>query len=184
MNEYCIIDVETGGLNYETDGLCTICLKKFSNDSKHLLIKLKPNKMLEFKKEAMDINRLNLEILEKEGLEEIDAIKEIITFLRNNFNYKPIVMGQNVQFDINFLKQLFKRNNLKYDDYFSYLYMDTKVIMLYLQDKGLLRENISLSLSSIYKLLFGEDELYRCAHEADADVLMTEKLYKYFLNMK
>jgi hypothetical protein len=54
------------------------------------------------------------------------------------------------------------------------------IVAEFLRDVGLIKTD-SLSLVEVYKYLFGEDNLTFCAHDSQADVLMTEKIYKYFI---
>jgi DNA polymerase III epsilon subunit-like protein len=179
MTNIIVLDTETGGFNYETDGLVSVAMKVFNEDKK-LYIVLQKNEGLLYNEKAMAINNMT-EGEMRNGLTEHEAVQAIISFVQQNYVTKPCPLGQNVMFDINFLKELFKRNGESFDTYFSHCSRDTKTSALLLQDSGLLRENCRINLGNLFVEFTGKRP--DNAHHAMADVLMTEELYNKIITM-
>jgi len=170
-----VIDTETGGLIPETHGLCSITLKVFGKDE-HKTIFIKPQRALVYAPDAMKITGISLDYLEQEGVDEITAIKEIIHFIRENFDRRPKVLGHNVGFDILFLDALFKRHaNTTFSELIHHHRKDTLYNMIFLKDSGVVNIE-SLTLGNCYSCL--SNKPVQNAHSSHGDVLMTEELYK------
>jgi len=177
-----VIDLETGGLDPKTDAVCSISVKKYGEG----IVKtwyLKPYGK-RYTAKAISVNGLHEEYLEINGIDHLEFISQFIGFLYSNFDHDKVtkkfkqkikLLGQNVQFDIQHLKELLPL----FDEYFDYHYKDTMITAEFLRDAGLLQSE-SISLVEVYKYIFGEDKLSYLAHSSGADVLMCEKLYKYF----
>ncbi len=171
-----VIDVETSGLIPKENAITSITLKVFGKDI-HNTIFIKPQKELFYDPRAMQITGISMAYLEQEGVDEITAIKKTITFINDNFERKPYVLGHNVEFDVNFINEMFKRrtNNLLFTDKIHCHRKDTMYNTLFLKDSGL--SNIeSLSLGSCYSHFCGLTP--KDAHSSYGDVLMTEEIYK------
>ncbi|TGX80520.1 3'-5' exonuclease [Palleniella muris] len=68
--------------------------------------------MMEYTERAFEVSGLNMEILETKGLPLIEACEQILQFIKDNTfdvkrNCRPILVGQNIMFDIGFLTQIF-----------------------------------------------------------------------------
>ena len=182
LNNTLVIDLETGGLNPKTDAVCSVSAKKYGEGFKTWYIKPYNKK---YNEKAMQINGLTEEDLKEQGVTTLEFISQFIGFLYNNFDYDETtkkfkqnikLLGHNVKFDMGFLRKLLPL----YDFYFSYHHKDTMIVAEFLRDAGLFKSS-SLSLVEVYKHLFGEDKLTFCAHSSVADVMMCEKIYKYFI---
>ena len=84
-----------------------------------------------------------------------------------------------MNFDINFLKQLFERNEFNFGDYFSYRVLDTASILKYLFYKGVVNEEIS----SLDKAIGYFDITIDNRHSALSDATVTAKLFSKLLEL-
>jgi DNA polymerase III epsilon subunit-like protein len=183
LNNTLVIDLETGGVNPKTDAICSVSVKKYGEGIvKTWYIKPYDKK---YNDKAVQVHGLYEEYLEENGISVLEFTNQFVGFLYDNFEYdeqtkkfkqRIKLLGHNVKFDMSFLRKLLSL----YDFYFSYHYKDTMIVAEFLRDVGLIKTD-SLSLVEVYKYLFGEDNLTFCAHDSQADVLMTEKIYKYFI---
>jgi DNA polymerase III epsilon subunit-like protein len=183
MKKTLILDLETGGLNSTTDAICSITVKKFGEDNTLKTWYLKPNGR-EYNLTAMEVNGLSEQWLLDNGITINQCYKELEEYICNNFTSNDLgwikLLGHNISFDIDFLKKVFGNLHKKY---FHYHFKDSMIVSEYLRDSNILRIN-SLSLTNVYKYIFGKDKLLSKAHTSEADVLMTEKIYSYFINQK
>ena len=114
---FVFIDTETGGVIPTKHSLLSVGLVIWEKslgiiDKKEIFIKSKRYVVTE---KAKSLNKFNREAHNKVAIEPTEAISEILNFTRKYFDENtaiPIV-GHNVQFDVNFLKQLF----LMYDQF-------------------------------------------------------------------
>jgi DNA polymerase-3 subunit epsilon len=165
------LDLETTGLSANKHGVIELALMVEVNHKivDKLCVVMKPFKGCEYTDEALEINKKTKKQIKKFPKEK-DVVREIVDFLDNNrVSYQPLA-GYNVQFDIRFLKALFKRNGIFYTDYFNYYDIDiygfVKFIQLPTKNKklGTVCEHFEIDLSD--------------AHNALDDIEATYKLYK------
>ena len=69
------------------------------------------NTSMEYEKKALEYSAITMDILRQQGVDIVDVAKEIIAFTKRNTissgkQCKPILIGQNIQFDIGFLQQM------------------------------------------------------------------------------
>lgn len=184
MKDVVILDLETGGLNPERHAVLSICMKKYGSDEK-LFLYIKPYGLIDDK--ALEVNGLNIEKLEAEGVDFSTAANKIYYFIKDNFEDRPKILGQNVKFDIGFLKQLFVDANekrlpkLDFESLFHYHHKDTMIVSEFLKDAGILPSDINTRLSNVYEYLTGQKA--NQAHTADFDVYMTEEVYKHQIGL-
>ncbi len=150
-------------------------------------------KMMEYDPAAMEVSGITKEQLETEGEDLQEVCEKIIEFCKNNristgISNKPILVGQNVTFDIGFLQQIMTYTDL-YDkfckvvdtstDFFGNVYpkyMDTLYLakLAFGHDKSV----TSFKLETIALFLGIEMD---DAHDADADVTATEDVFRTFI---
>lgn len=95
---------------------------------------------------ALDVNKINLDELRKNGVTELAAIKEIEEFCDKNFGKNKVtIAGHNVAFDVNFVRALYKRNKEKYYLKFNYRALDTACILKFMYIQGKFDSDISTS---------------------------------------
>jgi len=178
-NDKFVSDVETGGFDPNINGLCSIAIKAF-NEDKRLNIFIKPNPNLVYNEQALKVNGLSLETLDKLGVTELEAVEKIKTFFRNNLSEKPTIIGQNIQFDVGFIEGMFQRNNCgSFKNMIHYQYIDTLPITKVLMASGRIKI-ANAKLGTAYTHFTGKEPVD--AHDAMGDVLMTEELYNAQLN--
>lgn len=121
-----VFDTETGGINSETDALLAIgalvveySLSGFEKlESYNVLVK--PNPDLHVEATALAVNRLSLDVLQADGLEESEAVIGFIKLASKyrNKNQFPLPVGWNTHFDKSFLTAAMKRHNIAWPFYF------------------------------------------------------------------
>lgn len=181
-----VFDTETGGLDPEKSALCSVTFKTYGKDD-IFTIWIKPIEGLEYNSIALDVNKITIDKLEKEGISEKEAISMIIEFLSNSGYHpthkpwnNPTVIGHNVKFDIAFMDALFKRNGMgSFSNMINYHNRDTMAVQLFLRDCGFNIRNVNLT--DTYYDLFGTN--FKDAHTSEADVLATEQVYMKQIEM-
>jgi DNA polymerase III epsilon subunit-like protein len=168
------MDLETGGLNPYHSAICSITLKVLgSNIYKTIYIKKTPNR--EYNSKALEINRLTFDFLNSNGIDENDAVNEVIDFIKRYGDWKPKILGHNILFDLQFMNVLFyKKCGQLFSNYIHYHPIDTMLLMSTLKDLNIININ-SVSLNSCYQYFFNHDIID--AHDSYVDVLSTEKIY-------
>ena len=186
-----IIDVETGGLDPSKDSLLEVCIKELNG--KVLLNTLVSNtEQLNINPSALDINQLDEENIKKNGISDFDCYNKIRNILINlnqedentkkSLNLSPdfAISGKNVIFDINFIKELFKRHNDELDNYierYRFLEIDTLLLSHEIRN-NMTFPNLSLeNVCNHFKIDF-------IPHRAYNDVIASEKLLNKLINNK
>lgn len=102
--DYVVIDTETTGLDYDTDRIIEIALLKIADseviDQFHCLIKSDKRISPEIEK----LTGITNDMIDEQGLSEETAFERVKEFLGDH-----LVMGYNVQFDVNFIQRLGRR---------------------------------------------------------------------------
>ena len=176
MNRILVFDTETGGLEPQKCGVCSVTLKVTGEDIIKTIL-IKPEENVRYDAKALEVNGFTLEELEEKGIPAIDAIKEINKFIAENFGYgvKPMAVGHNVKFDVDFLDALYERNtHQKFSKQINYHLMDTMMMAQMLHHAGI-KKHSRFRLVDVYRELFGEN--FQNAHTSQADVLATERVY-------
>lgn len=175
-------DFETDGLKSYINPACSCFIKKYNSVfEKNFLFY--PQKTI-YNIEALNINNLTLEELYQRGSsrnEFIKTIKSMSEAINKQQDY-IILCAWNVEFDINFLLQIFKekKENLPCP-IVSFDLME--VAKKNIKKKDLIKKDDSgvdnYKLITIYKHYFNDVEEEK-THTAKYDVLMLEKLYIKF----
>lgn len=182
------LDTETGGTDEQLHDLLTVGMvlvneKDFSRHGEfygHLELesyKVTPT--------AIRINKINLAEIDREGVgyskeEMINAIYKFLSICKESL---PItVIGHNVDFDLRFLRKLFKdcdRDNEFYD-IFSYRKIDTSTL---LQTVNILKPEYNISsLSDAIRFFNIKFDTYK-RHNALEDVKGTIQVYENLLKI-
>lgn len=132
------VDTETGGTNEKENSLLSIALICWENkkiiDKAEFFIKEEKYNVTEV---AMKINKLDLSILKRIGMEKKEVVEKINEFIKKNFNNeKAIICGHNVNFDIRFLKELYSKVGKDYEELISYRNLDTASIFRFFSIVG------------------------------------------------
>lgn len=160
------LDLETGGLNPFKDGIRSIAF--YINDDIYLNILLKPVKNLRYDNISEQITGITLEKMEDEGIPESEAFEIVKNFLKEyaSADSKPILVGQNLNFDLMFMEAMFNRNSLfvNFNELVHHHYLDSMHFKLLLKCIGGYKGPIKLEES--YEYITGKKHE---AHDALAD---------------
>jgi len=174
---YYFHDCETGGLSVDCSLLTYygVCLdENFKIHSEiDLAIKALDGKYT-LEARAMDVNKIDIHTHDLYSLPFPEASKKFFTFLDWLPESKPILCGQNVQFDNRFMEKNFPGALQRFSKYS----MDTASIGIVLTHMGKLPKNEPLSLEFLagwYKIDVQK------AHNAKNDTWTTIEVYKSML---
>jgi len=178
-----VIDIETTGLSPQINKTLTVGLllidveKDFLDilDSNHVFIK---HENYNPTKEAMEINKINLEEHELHAIPPKKACNQINNFIEKNILHKTPLIGHNIQFDRSFLNSLFYQGETLHK--FHQEYEDTMWMWRNLQRKNIVPWNLRSNLQTIADF-FKID--YTKAHDAIADCNITAQVYHKLLNL-
>lgn len=168
------IDTETGGLDPDVHSLLQIgYVIENPNWQTHRNEMLISRHNYIATPEAMKINNLDLDLIREKGKSEDYVTKQLINHISQTCKTRPVVIGHNVNFDINFLKALFKRTGYSYEDTFNHRVVDTMSILRALNHAGIIPDTACNSAGAFE--FFGIDN--KKAHTALADAEATRELY-------
>lgn len=174
------IDTETGGLNPDKHSLLSLAMVIWEDmeiiDSQELLIN---DGILFVTKEALSVNKIDIEKHKQSAVSSSEAIEKIFLFISKHFprQGKITLAGHNVHFDANFLRFFFSRNNKDFNKYFSHRIIDTSSILYYLYLSGNIKKK-AISSDEAFDL-FGIDVDGR--HTALGDAIATALLFTRLL---
>lgn len=151
MPRLLVIDTETGGFNpyrHSILSLGAVCWRPGKSLDRIELFILEPK--LTYTKRALKVNKISIEWLRQNGVDPSEAVRQFNSFLENNFakqllTNKINLSGHNVNFDVGFLRRLYRKAGVKFEDFFSYRVLDTASIIRYLNLIG----KISLPSASL-----------------------------------
>lgn len=148
------------------------------------------SRMMQYTQKALNVSGITMELLNVKGVELKEVCEQIIAFITRNTlpvtaNNKPILVGQNVMFDISFMQQIMLYTGL-YDKFsktvsgskdfwghFQPFYIDTIALAKLALDHDPSVASWKLELTAER---LGID-LYD-AHDADADVTATREIMR------
>lgn len=168
IDNYVVVDIETTGFSPNVNEIIEIGAIKVENneisETYHSLIKI--NELLP--ENIINLTGITDEMLRNEGISIESAITEFNKFIGQN-----IIVGHNVNFDINFLYD----NYVKYTgNYISNDYLDTFKIA-----KMLVKDTYNHKLGTLAKKF---DITYDTKHRALEDVYVTNEIYKKLRYLK
>lgn len=131
-----VIDVETGGLNPQTDALLEIAavLIKMAPDGtlspgEHLRYHVQPFEGANIDPKSLEINGINPDSPLRAAIEEKHALSRIFSFVReeqkNQSCSRSILIGHNAFFDLQFLNQSAERSGIKRNPFHPFSSIDT-----------------------------------------------------------
>lgn len=168
-------DVETGGLDPEKHSLLQVGMAAYKDgkivDTLNIFIK---EDTYHVTPEAMKINGLDLAEVKKNGIDKFMAVDLIVKFVEKNFGEeKPILVGHNVNFDKNFLQQLFFYTANNIEKFIGHRMIDTMSLLW-----GLFGANKIPFEACNSKGAFEYFNINVKLHDALEDTLGTVKLYE------
>ena len=220
QNNYIVcLDWETGGLDPTKHAVTQIgmeildpitlkSIKKYSNYVKPYIKKEKKKSRVkklveregraeyyEYQDKALQYTNITVEMCEDKGIEIEELVKDIIDMFKaanptNARNYKPVLLGQNLGFDIGFLQQVFEHCGEKLEKYVTTykdfhgnaqpVYFDTQYLsrVYFAEDDRMTSVKLNLVSDELGVELVSH-------HSADADVEATSGIFEiYVKNMR
>ena len=180
-----VIDTETGGIDVTQYSILSLGAVIWSQgsivDSIHILIH-EPD--LHCEDGALRVNGFTREQIMAEGISPGQAIQTLHNFLlKNDYRGKVVLAGHNVQFDIGFLRRLYRLAGQDFEKKFSYRPICTMTLALALE----LAERFSFRSTSLNALCIHFGIVIRehgatGVHNAEEDAKATAQLLTVLLN--
>jgi DNA polymerase III alpha subunit (gram-positive type) len=182
--KYILIDAETGGLDCNKHSLLTLfalLLDSKANIIDKIDLKIKPKDHVYCVcAEALNVNNINLLEHDKIAMAYKMAQQKFHDFLSNhkvpNTSKKIMPIGQNVNFDIGFMKMFYKNWN----KVISHRTVDLISVTEFLKLTGTINMS-SDEENSLENVAKHFNMCYSDAHEAEFDVMLTYKLLKLYI---
>lgn len=179
---YLFIDTETGGTDPQKHSLLSIGLVVWDED-KGIIGKveyfIKHNKYVVTKK-AEKINGFNIIEHNEKSLSPKAAIFNIRSFITEHFgsNSRPVVVGHNIQFDINFLRYFFKTYGYSFMSLISHRMIDTNSILKFLVISKCLPERVMNLSDSLNYFNIKVQNRHSALDDCVATALLFDRLIK------
>lgn len=174
------VDVETTGTDSERHAVIELAARlytdgKFVDAFDHQCFDKRGAKAISLG--ALKVNNQDLNSLWNKP-EENEAVIKFVEFLLKHKNIGPILIaGQNVQFDVSFIKALLKKYGVEdLEQITGYKFIDTFSLGVSLVQAGILKKDTKLNLSGLAKAL-GIDTSGVALHTATGDVELTAQVY-------
>jgi len=176
------IDTETGGMDPGRHSLLSLAMVVWVDreiiDSLEILIN---DGVLAATKEALSVNKIDLEKHKLAALSPPEAMDQLLHFIGKHFpgKEKITLAGHNVHFDIAFLKPFFSANNKDFSEFFSHRVIDTSSILHYLYLSGKIKQK-AISSDEAFALF---DIQVEGRHTALGDAIATAKLFTKLISL-
>lgn len=174
------IDTETGGTDPHKHSLLSIGVVVWDKmdgiiAQKEFFVK---NTRYYVTKEAQRINKFDRKSHNAVAQEPKEVINGLISFLSNYFpeNTGFPIVGHNIQFDINFLKEFFKKNGRSFNNYFAHRSIDTYSIFKVMSMTGLIDKNLNSSADAFAYFNIKVQQRHSALYDCIATVELFEKL--------
>jgi DNA polymerase III epsilon subunit-like protein len=183
--KYLVIDLEMTGLDPQKNGIiqfAALALDTEIDTISEFNHYVKPPNNTEYTAEAKEMSSHITQDMIDSGLSYKQVCVKFLEFVRDNFNNKPIVVGQFFPMDFAFLTKMFKETVPEIDlfkDVLDRNFVDTKSLVntlnlrAELENKPSLFPNTSLSAVGGLKDTLGISETYK-AHDALEDCYATK----------
>ena len=163
--KFCVIDLETTGLNIKTDEIIAFAcvpvqeLKLLVNNAYYTLVK----------PEKYNIESMKYHGISTDDLKNAPSFKEVAYKILETLD--GIIVGHSVEFDYRFLKKSFKKIGIKFKK---------NIIDIILIEKWLAKKNSDIELDLTIEGLmnrYGLNDYYR--HNAFADAFFTAQIFQF-----
>ena len=145
-NDYFVVDIETTGLDYETDEIVEIAAMKVVNN--HIeSMKNWYNKDAVISDYLKTNTTLTQEFITANGIDIDTAVQKF----RDYVGYNSILVGHNIGFDISFLRQSMRLRSIKqktlYSNFSNY-FIDTMLIAKYFSHSTLKKHSVDFMVAN------------------------------------
>ena len=181
-----VIDLETGGLDYQKNPLLEAAIQLLDFENNHFILgeltrfHIEPADGLEIDPESLEFTKIDLEHPLRQAIHEKEALKQIKKIFDSHRSLyecsRTILVAHNAHFDHNFLAQAFKRNGYSNLPFHPFSVIDTVSLgALYTGQTVLAKICKELNIEYDSKL----------AHSAAYDAEITAKVFcKIFNNFE
>jgi DNA polymerase III alpha subunit (gram-positive type) len=186
MSKYIAFDNETGGINPTTTLLTTyfaiLDAKLNKIDELELFLKPNDNEPYVVEAEGLFVNKINLIEHDKTAITFSTGGQQLVKFLKKHHVTGEFLtpLGHNVPFDIQGINNHLLGQKT-WNQFVSYKAQDTQVIAAFMQRKGYLPMDMSMSLFSLVK--YFNIDLVGDQHTSKYDTLATVEVYKSLLRL-
>ncbi|MFL2727588.1 MAG: exonuclease domain-containing protein [Gammaproteobacteria bacterium] len=180
-----VVDLETGGFDPINNAILEIAVTLIGQNDKYELVVLDthryhidPYKDLIVEQESLDFTKIKLDHPLRKAVSEKEALTElfkIINKAKSEYSCsRAILVGHNAHFDLAFIKESIKRNNIKKSPFHPFSVLDTVSLgAMHTQQTVLARVCESLSID------YDSNE----AHSAAYDAEITAKVFCKIINL-
>ena len=180
-----VVDLETGGFDPINNAILEIAVTLIGQNDKYELVVLDthryhidPHKDLIVEQESLDFTKIKLDHPLRKAVSEKEALTElfkIINKAKSEYSCsRAILVGHNAHFDLAFIKESIKRNNIKKSPFHPFSVLDTVSLgAIHTQQTVLARVCESLSID------YDSNE----AHSAAYDAEITAKVFCKIINL-
>ena len=180
-----VVDLETGGFDPINNAILEIAVTLIGQNDKYELVVLDthryhidPYKDLIVEQESLDFTKIKLDHPLRKAVSEKEALNElfkIINKAKSKYSCsRAILVGHNAHFDLAFIKESIKRNNIKKSPFHPFSVLDTVSLgAMHTQQTVLARVCESLSID------YDSNE----AHSAAYDAEITAKVFCKIINL-
>ena len=180
-----VVDLETGGFDPINNAILEIAVTLIGQNDKYELVVLDthryhidPYKDLIVEQESLDFTKIKLDHPLRKAVSEKEALNElfkIINKAKTEYSCsRAILVGHNAHFDLAFIKESIKRNNIKKSPFHPFSVLDTVSLgAIHTQQTVLARVCESLSID------YDSNE----AHSAAYDAEITAKVFCNIINL-
>ena len=180
-----VVDLETGGFDPINNAILEIAVTLIGQNDKYELVVLDthryhidPYKDLIVEQESLDFTKIKLDHPLRKAVSEKEALTElfkIINKAKSEYSCsRAILVGHNAHFDLAFIKESIKRNNIKKSPFHPFSVLDTVSLgAIHTQQTVLARVCESLNID------YDSNE----AHSAAYDAEITAKVFCNIINI-
>ena len=168
-----VVDLETGGFDPINNAILEIAVTLIGQNDKYELVVLDthryhidPYKDLIVEQESLDFTKIKLDHPLRKAVSEKEALNElfkIINKAKSEYSCsRAILVGHNAHFDLAFIKESIKRNNIKKSPFHPFSVLDTVSLgAMHTQQTVLARVCESLSID------YDSNEAHSAAYDAE-----------------
>ncbi len=176
------IDTETTGLSARKNGLVSIAALANWNTDGNFYREIRPFAEAELEPKAMEVNGFTREqVFDPARPSEVQVANEFNAWVKASFSGPPIICGQNVRFDMDFINAMFRRHNV-------YLGLHTRALdiqgaALYLHSVGLIElpfkgDCVLTNLDVLLDIFLPEQKRQSTqTHSAFEDIWLTRNVF-------
>ena len=180
-----VVDLETGGFDPINNAILEIAVTLIGQNDKYELVVLDTHRYhidpytdLIVEQESLDFTKIKLDHPLRKAVSEKEALTElfkIINKAKSEYSCsRAILVGHNAHFDLAFIKESIKRNNIKKSPFHPFSVLDTVSLgAMHTQQTVLARVCESLSID------YDSNE----AHSAAYDAEITAKVFCKIINL-